>query len=438
MSCALHWFRRDLRLSDNTALAAAAAEGAVVPLYILDPAELDRMGDRQRAYLLATLEVLQADLRATGSRLIVRRGPIAPELDAVLRESRADRLFFNRAYEPAERERDAAAEKRVRAMGVEVRSFGDDMIHQPEEVLKADGKPYLVFTPYSRAWMTTKRLAARGAVRLQAVPPESWPKSVPLPTWRELGGKLDIDLPPAGEAAAQQRLAEFARDDVRAYAQARDFPAVAGTSRLSPHLRFGAVSPRQVLAAIEKSGAGAGAETFRSEIIWRDFYRQILWHFPEVERHTFRPAYDKLRWDNDQKRFAAWCEGRTGYPIVDAGMRQLAQTGWMHNRVRMIVASFLCKDLLVSWQWGERYFMEKLLDGDLASNNGGWQWSAGTGTDAQPWFRIFNPTAQAQRFDPEGGYIRRWVPEAESRDYPPPLVEHARQRGLALALYRAS
>jgi deoxyribodipyrimidine photo-lyase len=437
MRLALHWFRRDLRLVDNTALAAAA-EGIVVPCYILDPAELEKMGGRQQAYLLATLEDLQAGLKKSGSRLIIRRGPVAEELPGLLRESRADALHFNRAYEPAERERDAAVEKLARAMGVEVRTFGDDMIHQPEDVLKADGKPYLVFTPYSRAWLAKKRRAAGGPIHFQPMPPERWPKSAELPTSRELGVKLDIELPAAGEAAAHTRLAEFARDEVKDYAETRDFPAVAGTSRLSPHLRFGTVSPRQVLAATEKRGAGDGVETFRGEIIWRDFYRQILWHFPQVERHAFQTAYDKLRWDNDEKRFAAWREGRTGYPIVDAGMRQLAQTGWMHNRVRMIVASFLCKDLLISWQWGERHFMEQLLDGDLASNNGGWQWSAGTGTDAQPFFRIFNPTAQAQRFDPKGEYIRRWVPEVDRLDYPPPVVEHARQRGLALALYRVS
>jgi deoxyribodipyrimidine photo-lyase len=264
---------------------------------------------------------------------------------------------------------------------------------------------------------------------------------VPLPSAKEFGFSIDITLPPAGERAARDRLKEFASGDLLRYAESRDYPAREATSSLSPHLRLGTISPRTLFTAAEKAGhshpdAKRSTDTFVNELIWRDFYRQILWHFPHVATACFRPQYDALKWENDEKLFAAWCEGRTGYPLVDAGMRQLNTTGWMHNRVRMVVATFLTKDLLVSWQWGERYFMNKLLDADLASNNGGWQWSAGTGTDAQPWFRIFNPVAQAQKFDPEGHYIRRYVPEADTLAYPAPIVNHARQRLKILALFR--
>jgi deoxyribodipyrimidine photo-lyase len=235
----------------------------------------------------------------------------------------------------------------------------------------------------------------------------------------------------------------FARGALLRYGDVRDRPAEPGTSRLSPYLRMGAVSPRTIASAAMQAGkrhppAHRQVEVFVGELIWRDFYRQVLWHHPHAATTAFKPRYQMLKWGNDEQLFEAWQRGRTGFPIVDAGMRQLAATGWMHNRVRMIVASFLCKDLLVSWQWGERFFMQHLLDADLANNNGGWQWSAGTGTDAQPWFRIFNPLAQAKKFDPKGAYIRRWVPEIDTADYPKPVIDHAEQRVKALALFRAT
>jgi deoxyribodipyrimidine photo-lyase len=275
--------------------------------------------------------------------------------------------------------------------------------------------------------------------------PAGWrePRGLALPSAEQLGFKVEISLPPAGEKAARERLKEFVAGDVGDYQQTRDFPARRGTSRLSPHLRLGTLSPRTVLAATEAAakehpGAGKSAEIFVNELIWREFYKQILWHFPHVATGSFRPQYDKLKWENDEKKFAAWREGRTGYPLVDAGMRQLNTSGWMHNRVRMVTAMFLTKDLLISWQWGERYFMQKLLDADLAANNGGWQWSAGTGTDAQPWFRIFNPTTQAEKFDPEGRYVREYVEEIDTLKYPAPIVSHAEQRVKALALFKSA
>jgi deoxyribodipyrimidine photo-lyase len=444
MTTGIHWFRCDLRLSDNTALrAATTGSDAVIPIFIFDPAILKapETGAPQVAYMLRTLESLEKNIAAAGGRLIFRHGNVVEEMRAVLQEMGAKFLFFNRDYEPYARQRDAAVEKLARSLGVEVHSFKDGVIHEPDEVLKADGKPYGVFTAYRRVWETLPKSPVLPAVKFRRPADLKEPKSLPLPSLKDLGFATEIELPPAGERAARERLQQFVSDAALHYDERRDFPALDGTSRLSPHLRMGTLSPRTVLAAVEKAaeahpGARQAVGTFVSELIWRDFYRQILWHFPHVATSCYKPQYDDLKWENDERLFAAWCEGRTGFPIVDAGMRQLNTTGWMHNRVRMIVAMFLTKDLLISWQWGERYFMQRLLDADLASNNGGWQWSASTGTDAQPYFRIFNPMAQAEKFDREGHYIRRYVPEAETLAYPAPIVDHAKQRVKALGLFK--
>jgi deoxyribodipyrimidine photo-lyase len=445
MKTALHWFRCDLRLSDNTALhAAVAAADVVVPVFIFDPAILTApdVSPAPAAFMIECLRSLEKNIAAAGGRLTFRHGPVLDEMTVLLRESGAHALYYNRDYEPYARERDAAVEKLARSLGVEVHSFKDNVIHEPGEILKSDGRPYGVFTPYQHSWRAAARPAVLPAVKFPQPAKLKYPRSIPLPSAADLGFTVDIPLPPAGERAARDRLKEFVAGDLLHYQKDRDFPARDATSRLSPHLRLGTLSPRTVFTAAGKAGrahpAGrASADTFIGELIWRDFYKQILWHHPHVARGSFRPQYDALKWENNEKLFAAWREGRTGYPLVDAGMRQLNTTGWMHNRVRMVVAMFLTKDLLISWQWGERYFMQKLLDADLAANNGGWQWSAGTGTDAQPWFRIFNPTTQAQKFDPEGRYIRRYVPEADTLAYPAPIVDHARQRLKALALFKA-
>jgi deoxyribodipyrimidine photo-lyase len=445
MKIAVYWFRCDLRLGDNTALhAAVTGSDAVVPIFIFDPKMLAApdVSPGQVAFMIECLRLLEKNIKATGGKLIFRHGPVLDEMSAVLREAGAQALYYNRDYEPYARERDAAVEKLARSLGVEVHSYKDSVIHEPHEVLKADGGPYGVFTPYSRCWRSKTKPAVVPAVKLLRPARLRYPASLPLPSAKELGFNLDIVLPPAGERAARDRLKEFASGDLLDYADNRDFPARDATSRLSSHLRLGTLSPRSVLVATEKTGrdhsqARHSIDIFANELIWRDFYRQVLWHFPHVAHACFRPKYNGLKWENNEKLFAAWREGRTGYPLVDAGMRQLNTTGWMHNRVRMVVATFLTKDLLVSWQWGERYFMQKLLDADLASNNGGWQWSAGTGTDAQPWFRIFNPTSQAQKFDPEGRYIHRYVPDMDTRAYIAPIVDHASQRLKTLALFRA-
>jgi deoxyribodipyrimidine photo-lyase len=445
MKIAVHWFRCDLRLSDNAALhAAVMAADAVIPLFIFDPGILraPEVSGVQVAFMIECLRSLEKNIAAAGGQLVFRHGPVLEEIGAVLRESRAHALYYNRDDEPYARERDAAVEKLARQLGIEVHSEKDNVIHETGEILKADGRPYTVFAPYRNVWQAAPKPRIVPVAKIPSPAGVKYPKGLPLPSAADLGFTVKIDLPPAGERAARDRLKAFAANDLPRYDQNRDFPARDGTSRLSSHLRLGTLSPRTVLAAAEKA-AGAdpsarrGAETFIGELVWRDFYKQILGHFPHVARGSFRPPYDAIPWENNEKLFAAWCEGRTGYPLVDAGMRQLNATGWMHNRLRMVVAMFLTKDLLISWQWGERYFMQKLLDADLAANNGGWQWSAGTGTDAQPWFRIFNPTTQAKKFDPEGVFIHRYVPEADLPAYPAPIVDHATQRLKALALFAA-
>jgi deoxyribodipyrimidine photo-lyase len=308
-------------------------------------------------------------------------------------------------------------------------------------VLKADGKPYTVFTPYSKIWK--QQPIPELSPRPRKINTPSGMDSMPLPTPGELGHIPGIPLPPAGEKAALDCLKHFTGENLLHYGSRRDIPALDATSHLSPHLRFGTISPRTIfhaaLAARQRHRASAREiDVFVSELIWRDFYKTILFYFPGVMDHSFRKDYEAVEWENDKKFFQAWCEGRTGFPIVDAAMRQLNQTGWMHNRLRMIVASFLTKDLLIDWREGEAYFMKQLLDGDPAANNGGWQWAAGTGTDAQPYFRIFNPYSQAEKFDPDGKFIETCIPEINSLDYPRPIVDHTRQRSKALALYQAA
>ena len=443
---AIHWFRCDLRLSDNTALhAAVAGSDVVVPIFIFDPRILAApdTGAPIVGFMLGCLESLEKNIEIAGGKLIFRHGEVEEEMRAVLHATKAHALYFNRDYEPQARKRDGAVEKMARSLGVEVHSYKDGVLHEPDEILKADGDPYRVFTPYSRSWRALRKPAVLSKVKFARPSGFKNPAGVELPTAEKLGFDVTIPLPPAGERAGRERLKEFATGDLLHYASRRDFPALGATSRLSPHLRLGTLSPRTVLAMVEKAAAGYPStrkqvDSLVGELIWRDFYRQILWHFPHVAEGCFKQEYDELKWENDERLFATWCEGRTGFPIVDAGMRQLNTTGWMHNRVRMIVAMFLTKDLLISWRWGERYFMQKLIDADLASNNGGWQWSASTGTDAQPYFRIFNPMAQARKFDPEGGYIQKYVPESDTLAYCAPIVDHGRQRLKALALFKRS
>ena len=437
------WFRRDLRISDNTALHRAASEGApVVPVFIFDPAILSApdVGVRRPAYLHACLESLSANLQSIGNHLIVRKGKPEVELLALAKEVGAKKIFYSKDVEPYSRKRDEKVDRVAREHGIETVPCDDLLIHPPGKVQRAAGGPYTVFTPFSRAWLL---FPPRDPLpRPKQLTPAKVGKTGAIPPRDRFGlAACDIPLPPAGEKAALDALRTFAAKNLRHYAEKRNYPLADSTSRLSAHLRFGTISPRTVLAEARRVRAEdpkrrQEVDVFIGELIWRDFYKQILWEFPHVANGSFRPEYDRVEWENDREKFALWCEGRTGFPIVDAAMRQLNQTGWMHNRLRMIVASFLTKDLLISWQWGERYFMEKLFDGDMAANNGGWQWAAGTGTDAQPYFRIFNPSSQAEKFDPEGKFIAQYVPEADLLTYPAPMVDHAKQRVRALEMYK--
>ena len=432
-----------MRVSDHVALHRACSLGVpILPVFVFDPAILQSkdMGVRRLAFLLSCLESLDANLQSLGSKLIIRNGHPEKVLRDLAKEVGAKRIFWNRDVEPYSRQRDEKVMEMAKAEGISAESFDDLLIHPPGSIEKGAGGPYTVFTPFSRAWLA--KPPHDPLPRPKSIPTTLPVKTLPIPSTEDLGlGKCEIPLPPGGEKAAQELLRAFAAKNLRRYDSIRNFPHDNATSRLSPHLRFGTISPRTVLAAARRVRAEdpdckKQVDVFVSELIWRDFYKQILWEFPHVATGCFRRDYDRVEWENDPAKFQAWCEGRTGFPIVDAAMRQLNQTGWMHNRLRMIVASFLTKDLLVSWQWGERYFMQKLLDGDLAANNGGWQWAAGTGTDAQPYFRIFNPVSQAEKFDAEGKFIAQYVPEAESLSSPAPIVDHAMQRVRALAMYK--
>jgi deoxyribodipyrimidine photo-lyase len=464
VTLALHWFRNDLRLRDNTALAQAAREAdALLPVFVLDERILrsPRTGAPRVRFLLDCLARLARDLAARGRPLLLRRGDPVRVIPQLLRETRADLLSFNRDTSPYAKRRDTAVAREAGRLGVRVIAPKDRVIFESREVLTQAGEPFGVFTPYRRAWQ--RRLDE------QPAPPcglPSLPAAVPglggerIPSAGELGFAADgAQLPTGGEAAAHRRLTRFLETAVADYEQARDRPDQDGTSRLSPHLRFGAISVRECFsAASEASAADArlarGAARWQDELVWREFYAAILEAHPRVERESYQRVYDRIEWSRDEAGFAAWREGRTGYPIIDAGMRQLAQTGWVHNRVRMLVASFLVKDLWIDWRRGEAFFFQRLVDGDPGSNNGGWQWSASTGTDAAPWFRIFNPVVQARRFDPDGAYVRRFVPELRDvpaelvhepwrapllrGSYPAPIVRHDERRALALSRYQAA
>jgi deoxyribodipyrimidine photo-lyase len=464
-SAAIWWIRRDLRLTDNQALYAALETGLpVLPVFILDPALLASrdLGTPRVAFLTRCLASLDESLRRRGSRLVIRSGPPAEVLGRLAHEADAPRVFAEADITPYARRRDAEAARVVHLTLVEGGS-----VHSPEEVRRADGGTFTVFTPYRRAWLARPLPGPRqllpAPTRLAPAPAVA---SLPLP---DAVDDVPQDFFPAGEAAAQARLSEFAGDGgaIYRYSEGRDRLDWGGTSQLSPYLHFGLLSPRQaVVAALQARDRAPGrpardsAEIWLSELVWREFFRTVLFHAPDVRRRSFRRDLRSIRWENDPASFDAWREGRTGVPVVDAAMRQLRTTGWMHNRARMITASYLVKDLLIDWQWGEAWFLQSLRDGDLAANNGGWQWCAGTGTDAAPYFRVFNPVLQGQKFDPRGEYVRRFVPELQrvplrylhrpwempddlqrdshcfiGGDYPAPLVDHAWARQRVLQVY---
>jgi deoxyribodipyrimidine photo-lyase len=454
----LHWFRNDLRLHDNSALAALVEKAdAWLPIFVLDPriAGSARSGEARMRFLLDCLAHLGRDLEKRGVPLLVRQGRPEEVLPRLLTETGARLLSFNRDVTPFARHRDSAVSRAVENMGGEVIERLDHTVFDASEIRTQKGGAYSVYSPYRRRWWRRWMGAPRLPSSLGTLPPPiPGISSDRIPDPREFGlDTLDLELPTGGEAAANQRLEQFLTTVAARYNEDRDRPDRDGTSRLSPYLRFGAISVRECIVRAEESIASepaieSGVSKWLDELLWREFYNSILEENPRVLSGNYRSEYDSLVWNDDPKGFEAWCEGRTGYPIVDAGMRQLRETGWMHNRVRMIVASFLTKDLLINWREGERFFFEHLVDGDPASNNGGWQWAASTGTDPQPYFRIFNPVGQGRRWDPSGDYVRRWIPELKNisdthvhapweadrlpSDYPPPIVDHAECREIAL------
>ncbi|MCO6437042.1 MAG: deoxyribodipyrimidine photo-lyase [Phycisphaerae bacterium] len=467
------WFRRDLRLADHPALLAATQNDAVIiPTFIWSPDEGGawKPGAAGKWWLHQSLAALDNALRDLGSRLIVRRGNALEELRRLAAETKAQAIYWSRQYEPTAAKRDSKIEKELREDGLEVHTFNGALLFEPWEIANAEGEPYQVFTAYWRnCSKQLRRQAPSGAPRkLQA--PGRWPESVELealqlePSVDWVGGLRENWTP--GEGGARAQLERFLDRSLGHYADQRNRPDVEGTSRLSPHLHLGEISPGQILHAMDQNPDSDGREmpasrrSFLSELGWREFAHHLLHHFPHTVDQPLRDQFAAFPWKDDSKLLRAWQKGRTGYPIVDAGMRELWTTGWMHNRVRMVAASFLVKDLLIPWQRGAEWFWDTLVDADLANNTLGWQWTAGCGADAAPYFRIFNPVSQGQKFDPLCDYVRKWVPElrelpdryvhapweapdsvlAEAgvklgQQYPEPIVDHAEARNRALAAY---
>jgi deoxyribodipyrimidine photo-lyase len=466
MNGVIWWIRRDFRLSDNTALHAALATGKpIVPVFILNDQLLGnaRLKGHRISFMYDALRALAEDLRQRGSRLIVAQGEAPAILSALCQQHGLAAVYFNRDYSPYSQKRDQAVKVALHAKGVEVYGYKDLILHEANEITTRNGKPYEVFTPFSKAWDALPKPQPWPDPPQHIAPPPAEIPSLPIPIAE--GAPQPAVM--AGEKHAHDRLAAFLAQGIAGYATGRDQMGENGTSIISPYLRWGMISPRQCYWAARQEAERAASKPVRegafkwiNELIWREFNYGLIQNFPHMLKKNFRAVYDALPWENNPDFFAAWCEGRTGYPIVDAAMHQLVQSGWMHNRARMITASFLCKDLLIDWRLGEAFFMQHLLDGDSAQNVGGWQWTAGTGTDAAPYFRVFNPYTQSEKFDPQGVYIKRWLPVLAKvplkylhaphtmptaiqqqagvilgRDYPLPMVDHAEQRVLALAMY---
>lgn len=422
----IHWFRRDLRLTDNHALyTALSADLPVLPIFIFDTTILRHLQkkDARVEFIYNSLNTIQEKLISIGSSLRIYHGNPQEVFEKITSEYDVQTLYANRDYEPNARERDKEIYEYLKKKNIQFLGKKDHVVFEPNEVLKDDGLPYTVYTPYSRKWKA----------RLNAHPIISYPsekfvsnfvqtKPSELPSLEQLGfEKSSIQFPSI----------ELNTEAIQNYHLNRDFPAIPGTTRMSLHLRFGTVSTRALtLHALQSN------EKWLNELIWREFYQMIIYHFPTTVSQAFKPAYDFIQWNNNEEEFKLWCEGKTGYPLVDAGMRELNSTGFMHNRVRMVVASFLTKHLLIDWRWGERYFAEKLLDFELASNVGGWQWAAGSGCDAALYFRIFNPTSQLEKFDKKLEYVKKWVPEYNTSQYAKPIVDHVYARNRCLEKYK--
>ena len=422
----IFWFRRDLRLEDNIGLMhALKTRENVLPLFIFDPKvfQRDENGRNvQAGFVYDVLQGLKDKLEIIGSSFYVATGKPLEIFKNLMERYHICSVYANREYEPYTLKRDKVLSAFFAEHKIEFQTYKDHVLFEENEIVKDDGEPYTVFTAYKHKFLRklNQSMVVPASISKYA---HNFFRTTPvvMPTLESMSfSRVDVPVPPR----------KLSADLLKNYAGDRDFPARNGTSHLGVHLRFGTVSIRKVTAL-----AMQHSDIFLDELIWRNFYSVILWYFPQVVHTSFKPAYDEIGWENNMNQFNAWCEGRTGYPLVDAGMRELNATGYMHNRVRMVTASFLCKHLLIDWRWGEAYFAGKLLDYDLASNNGGWQWAAGSGNDAAPYFRVFNPDLQARKFDPEGEYIIKWVPEYGTMSYPKPIVVHSEARARALSRY---
>jgi deoxyribodipyrimidine photo-lyase len=422
----IFWFRRDLRLEDNVGLFNALQNGEnILPIFIFDTEILSQLEkeDPRVSFIHKLLNNIQEELNLIGKSLAVFHGKPFDIFEQLISENKIDSVFTNHDYEPYARKRDKELNLLFKANQIQFKTCKDQVIFEKNEVIKDDGNPYVVFTPYSKKWK--EKLRNNFPVLYQS---EKYLDKIMLHSYPFLS------LGDIGFIESEIRVSPFTLSEnlIRNYAGTRNFPSIEGTSLLAPHLRFGAVSIRKIIHQMSV----ISGETFLNELIWREFFMQILWHFPQTVNQSFKPKYDYIQWENDEIKFRKWCEGKTGYPFVDAGMRELNTTGHMHNRVRMIVASFLCKHLLIDWRWGEAYFANKLLDYEQSSNVGNWQWAAGSGVDAAPYFRIFNPTEQVKKFDAHLQYIRKWVPELDTAEYPKPIVDHKEAREKCLRVYK--
>lgn len=427
-SVSVFWFRRDLRLDDNHAFyKALQSPHLVMPIFIFDVDILDALpqNDARVTFIHQTLQGMRDTLQSHyNSTIAIYYGKPQEIFKKLIHDYNVKMVFTNHDYEPYARQRDKEIGDLLHSHGIAFKTFKDQVIFEKNEVVKNDGEPYLVYTPYMRTWKATFK---NGSLKEYDTKPylKNLLAQTDLP---------NLSLSDIGFQQSTQNIAPYQVTPtlIQEYEAKRNFPAIAGTSRLGPHLRFGTVSIRKMI----KKAIAVENEVFWQELIWREFFMQILWHFPNTLSKSFKPKYDRIEWRNNEKEFQAWCEGKTGYPLVDAGMRELNKTGYMHNRVRMLVGSFLCKHLLIDWRWGEAYFAEKLHDYEMASNVGNWQWVAGCGVDAAPYFRIFNPTTQIQKFDKNHQYIKKWVPEYQELTYLKPIVDHKEARERCLQTYK--
>ncbi|WPU66441.1 cryptochrome/photolyase family protein [Peredibacter starrii] len=451
----LCWIRRDLRLHDHAALSDALEKGETTIVFVFDPLILNKLKDtqdRRVTFIYQSLEEMEKEVQKKGSSIIIRYGDPVEEIPKLAQELKVSRVVSNRDYEPYAKDRDTKVGKRLAAMNIAFEQFKDSVFYEKREVLTNTGGIYKVFTPYKNKWIETfeshDKIISNFSCDLKKLREFKNPKSILNHNWYQDIGF--IETPPlliGGTKAGLKRLENF-EGKLDGYKEDRNFPAIKGTSYLSVYIRHGNISIRDMVR-MATSQSSEGARTWLSEIIWRDFYQMILDTHPYIVKEAFKREYDQIKWLGEPKHFKAWCEGETGFPIIDAAMRCFNQTGMMHNRLRMVVASFLCKTLLIDWRKGEQYFAEKLLDYDLAANNGGWQWSSSSGCDAQPYFRIFNPYSQSEKFDPKGEFIRQWVPELahlsakeihqpdlnHAPDYPLPIVSYELNRQRCLTMY---